>query len=115
MTAGKRILVVDDEEIIRDLLKETFNRKGYEVVAVDKGRDALVLLDDQRFDLVVTDLRLPDISGMRILSEAKKKLPDLGVIMGALGRHPLHRFNPAHRTRLLHQFGDHRVDGAFQA
>jgi DNA-binding NtrC family response regulator len=81
MTAAKRILVVDDEEIIRDLLKETFNRKGYEVATVDKGKDALALLDDQRFDLVVTDLRLPDISGMRILSEAKKKLPDLGVIM----------------------------------
>jgi DNA-binding NtrC family response regulator len=81
MTAGKRILVVDDEEIIRDLLKETFNRRGYEVEAVDKGKDALAMLDEQRFDLAVTDLRLPDISGMRILSEAKKKLPDLGVIM----------------------------------
>jgi DNA-binding NtrC family response regulator len=81
MNAGKRILVVDDEEIIRDLLKETFNRKGYDVATVDKGKEALVLLDEQRFDLVVTDLRLPDISGMRILSEAKKKMPDLGIIM----------------------------------
>jgi DNA-binding NtrC family response regulator len=81
MTVGKRILVVDDEEIIRDLLKETFNRRGYEVEAVDKGKDALALLDEHRFDLAVTDLRLPDISGMRILSEAKKKNPDLGVIM----------------------------------
>jgi DNA-binding NtrC family response regulator len=81
MDAKKRILVIDDEEIIRDLLKETFNRKGYDVESTGKGKDAMGILDGQRFDLVVTDLRLPDISGMKVLSETKKRFPELGVIM----------------------------------
>jgi DNA-binding NtrC family response regulator len=81
MDVRKKILVIDDEEIIRDLLKETFNRKGYDVETIGKGKDVLRILEDQRLDLVVTDLRLPDISGMKILSEVKKKFPELGVIM----------------------------------
>jgi DNA-binding NtrC family response regulator len=77
----KRILVVDDEEMIRDLLKETFHRKGYEIETAENGKDAIDRLDAQRFDLLVTDLRLPDLSGMKILTESKKKSPELGVIM----------------------------------
>ena len=81
MNSMKRILVVDDEEMIRDLLKETFHRKGYEIETAENGKDAIDRLDAQRFDLLVTDLRLPDLSGMKILTESKKKSPELGVIM----------------------------------
>jgi len=76
-----RILVVDDEEMIRDLLRETFQRKGYAVETVDKGNDALKKIDSEKYDLLVSDIRLPDVSGMKILTEAKKKRPDLGIIM----------------------------------
>ena len=78
---SNRILVVDDEEMIRDLLRETFQRKGYAVDTVEKGNDALKKIDTERYDLLVSDIRLPDISGMKILSETKKKRPDLGIIM----------------------------------
>jgi two-component system response regulator AtoC len=77
----KKLLVVDDEEVIRDLLRETFLRKGYTVTTASHGKEALTKLNKEDFNLVVTDIRLPDISGMKILSESKKKYPDLGVIM----------------------------------
>ena len=77
----KKILVLDDEEMIRDLLKETFQKKKYEVeIAVD-GNEALKKIQANHFDLLVTDLRLPDISGMDILSRVKKKHPEMGIIM----------------------------------
>jgi DNA-binding NtrC family response regulator len=81
MQTGKRIFVVDDEEMIRDLLKETFQRKGYDVDVVATGKEALARLADHPYDLVITDLRLPDISGMKVLAEAKKENPNLGVIL----------------------------------
>jgi two-component system, NtrC family, response regulator AtoC len=81
MQTGKRIFVVDDEEMIRDLLKETFQRKGFEVDVVPTGKEALAQLAGHPYDLMITDLRLPDISGMKVLAEAKKENPDLGVIL----------------------------------
>ncbi len=78
---SNRILVVDDEEMIRDLLRETFQRRGYAVETVEKGNDALKKIETEKYDLLVSDIRLPDISGMKILTEAKKKRPDLGIIM----------------------------------
>lgn len=81
MSEAKRILVVDDDEMICDLLKETFQRKKYEVEIALKGKEALDRIRENRFDLVLSDIRLPDISGMRVLTEIKKEWPDLGVIM----------------------------------
>ncbi len=80
-TDTKRLLVVDDEEMIRDLLEETFRNKGYEVETAVNGREALKKIKEERYDLLVTDLRLPDISGMEILSRVKGKNPELGTII----------------------------------
>ena len=81
MGIAKRILVVDDEEAIRDILTETFTRKKYEVQAAAEGNEALKRLDEQPFDLLVSDIRLPDINGMKILEKARKKYPDMGIIL----------------------------------
>ncbi|MBN1780693.1 sigma-54-dependent Fis family transcriptional regulator [bacterium] len=78
---SKKLLIVDDEEVIRDLLRETFLRKSYTVLTASHGKEALSKINKESFDLVVTDIRLPDISGMKILAESKKKYPNLGVIM----------------------------------
>ena len=77
----KRILILDDEEMIRDLLRETFQKKGYSVETTMNGKETLKKIDEEGFDLLVTDLRLPDISGMEILTRVKKKHPELGIIM----------------------------------
>jgi len=78
---SKKLLVVDDEEVIRDLLRETFLRKGYSVTTASHGKEALSKINKEKYELVVTDIRLPDISGMKILAESKKKYPEMGVIM----------------------------------
>ena len=77
----KKLLVVDDEEVIRDLLRETFSRKKFNVDTAAVGKEALSKLTKNNYDLLVSDIRLPDISGMKILSESKKKYPEMGVIM----------------------------------
>ncbi|MBN1896055.1 sigma-54-dependent Fis family transcriptional regulator [bacterium] len=81
MGIAKRILVVDDEEAIRDILKETFVHKKYEVEAAAEGNEALKRLGEHPFDLLVSDIRLPDINGMKILEKAKKKYPEMGIIL----------------------------------
>lgn len=77
----KRILVVDDEEVIRELLNEALQRKGYDIHTSENGKEALVKLSEDEYDLLITDIRLPDVSGMKILSKARAKHPDLGIIM----------------------------------
>jgi DNA-binding NtrC family response regulator len=82
MTLDKNsILVLDDEEMIRDLLKESFTDKGFTVDTADCGKQAIGLLEQKPYDLMITDLRLPDINGMKILRRAKKKRPAMGIIM----------------------------------
>ena len=78
---NKKILVIDDEEMIRDLLDESFHKIGYEVDTEMYGKKALKRIEEKKYDLLITDLRLPDLSGMEILSRVKKKYPDLGIIM----------------------------------
>ena len=75
------LLILDDEEMIRDLLTETFTARGYTVDTAKDGKEAKKKIDDHRYDLLITDLRLPDISGMDILTRVRKKFPEMGIIM----------------------------------
>jgi diguanylate cyclase (GGDEF)-like protein len=77
------ILVVDDEEIIRSLFMSTF-KDLYRVSTCGTGRDAIALIDERDFDVVISDLKLPDIDGMDVLRAARKKddFTELLVITG---------------------------------
>jgi CheY-like chemotaxis protein len=77
----KKILVVDDEQNIRELYKEELEDMGYEVMAVEDGLKALSLLDDLAFDLVTLDMRMPDIDGIETLRKMKEKNSSLPVII----------------------------------
>lgn len=77
----KSILILDDEEMIRDLLSETFSNKGYETDTALDAKEAMRKLNKNRFDLLVTDLRLPDVSGMEVMEQVNKQFPELGIIM----------------------------------
>ena len=79
----KTVLVVDDEEdltwsISRGLSKDT---DQYEVICVNSGSSALEVLNEKSVDLVVTDLRMPGINGMKLLKEIKTNFPDTKVIV----------------------------------
>lgn len=79
--AIEKILVVDDDLLVRNFLSETLRRKQFEVMTAEGGQKALKLLSDHSFDLVITDLRLPDLNGMEILNKAKAINPQTIVII----------------------------------
>src|SRR3954447_1392975 len=76
-----RILIADDQEMMRDSLATTLVREGHEVVAAGDGPAALQrLASPGRIDLLITDLRMPKMTGIELLQEARKIRPDLPVI-----------------------------------
>jgi two-component system, NtrC family, response regulator PilR len=79
-----RILLVDDEPSIRQLLAYRLKREGYDVRLAENGRDAIALLERGGVDLLVSDIRMPDMSGVEVLRHAKDLDPDiLGVMITA--------------------------------
>jgi two-component system response regulator PilR (NtrC family) len=76
-----RILVVDDEPGIRVMLSAALRREGHEVLLATDGQSALSALENGPVDLVVTDIRMPGLSGIELLDAAKRIDPGLSVIM----------------------------------
>jgi diguanylate cyclase (GGDEF)-like protein len=76
-----RILVVDDEEIIRSLFRDVLEDKGYQVVLAPNGEEAIERLKETPFDLVITDIRMPGIDGMEVLRRSKAKYPEIDIII----------------------------------
>jgi signal transduction histidine kinase len=79
--ATSKILVVDDEQSVATTIKAILQLDGNEVTAVTSGKEALDLLREQEFDVVLTDLRLDDLDGIEILRETQKLWPDTVSIM----------------------------------
>ncbi len=79
--ASERILIVDDEDGMRRLLSRVLTREGYDTVAVGSGAEALRLVASERFDLVVTDIKMPEMDGLELLAELKEYEPSLLVIV----------------------------------
>src|SRR5260221_3691140 len=79
-----RILVVDDEPKLGKLVAEMLQVEGHETVRVQGGRGALVELSARPFDLVVTDLRMPEVDGLTVLREARARGADV-ILMTAYG------------------------------
>src|SRR5581483_6801486 len=67
-----RILVVDDERSMRELLAIVLRREGYEVLLAENGRSAVDLLAQEPVDLLISDIKMPDLSGVDVLRAAKK-------------------------------------------
>ena len=83
---SQRALVVDDEEIIRYVLSEDLVEMGYECVQESNGHSALEQLANQRFQLVMLDMRMPGMSGLEVLKIIRASYPDTCVIIiSALG------------------------------
>jgi DNA-binding NtrC family response regulator len=76
-----RILVVDDELLIRDLLYDFFASQGWEIVVAEGGQKAVDYLKNQKFDVVLTDLKMPDIDGMDLTGRIRNLYGDLPVII----------------------------------
>ncbi len=77
----KKILIVDDEESMRHMLSLVLNREGYEVKAVGKGSEALILLESEAFNFILSDVVMPEMDGLAFLQALKEKKVEATVIM----------------------------------
>ena len=76
-----RIMVIDDEKIVGDMAKLSLEQEGYAVETFLNGETALARLREQKFDVVVTDLKMKGVDGMEVLRTVKQLYPDVKVIM----------------------------------
>ena len=76
-----KILVVDDEKTARISLAEILRLEGYDVLAVDDGESALSILNEQNFDLMLLDIRMPGMDGIEVMQKAAEMSPDTQIIM----------------------------------
>jgi two-component system OmpR family response regulator len=76
-----RVLVVDDEEELVEALVERLNMRGIEAVGVTSGSDALLRLDDEEYDVVLLDMKMPAPGGLEVLRELKARWPDRQVVL----------------------------------
>ena len=98
---GKRILIVDDNPNMSTLLSEMLEVFDYESVRADDGDKALAELSKGGFSMVITDMRMPNMSGLELLREVKSRHPKLPVVL-------ISGYSVA---EIEHQAGDVKPDG----
>ena len=108
------ILIVDDEEIVLAALREMLSREGYHVTTVPRAEDAVELLEQQAFSVVLTDQKMPGLTGLEFLARVKALQPDatrilitgalnLAVVIDSINKGEIYRFvvKPWVREELL--------------
>ena len=109
-----RILVVDDEQIVLVALRDTLRREGYDVVTAPNAMQALTILKDQMFSVIITDQQMPVLTGLEFLAQVKQSQPDatrilitavlnLNTMIDAINKGEIYRFivKPWLREELL--------------
>jgi len=81
MEKNAKILVVDDDEVIRNLLMDTLSTMGYQTWGASNGEEALAVLNQKKVDIVITDIKMPKVDGVRLLKKIKETQPDLPVLI----------------------------------
>ncbi len=79
----KKILVADDEMSIRLLYSEELKEEGYDVITASNGKEALEIVSREPLDLVILDIKMPEMSGIEVLRQIKEKYPDLPVLLSS--------------------------------
>ena len=77
----KKILIAEDDPTMRKLMELLLVRQGYDVTAVEDGRQALLLLQQEKFDLVISDIIMPFVSGLELLNSMRKAKNDIAIIL----------------------------------
>ncbi|MBI5118431.1 response regulator [Candidatus Poribacteria bacterium] len=80
MSEKQSILLVDDDQEFRKAMKKMFEKSGYDVTVAADGREALETLSKSVFDLIISDLRMPNLNGMELMEAIKKEKLDVPVI-----------------------------------
>src|SRR3990167_11283077 len=75
-----RILLAEDDDAMRQYLARALERSGYEVVSVDRGTHSVPFLNEEQFDLLLTDIVMPEMDGIELAQYAAKIAPDMRVM-----------------------------------
>ena len=81
MPAKNRIMVVDDEEALRTVLSSELEGEGYQVASAADGQEAINILQKQEFDLILLDIKMPNVDGFEVLKFVKDRHPKTKVVM----------------------------------
>ena len=81
MNALRKVLVVDDDPVVRKSFDRVLSGKGYAVITAENGEEALRKLNEEKYDLVYTDIRMPGISGLEVAEQVKARKPWTPVVI----------------------------------
>jgi len=74
-------LIVDDEEMLSGMLKKMLEKEGYRILTARSGPEAITCLKSQQVDLLLTDVKMPEMDGFQLLKQVKHDFPEVGVIV----------------------------------
>lgn len=75
------ILVVDDEDSVRTGIAQGLSKRGYDVIEARSGLEALEMSNQERFDLILLDIKMPGMNGIQVLRRIKEKFPEATIVM----------------------------------
>ena len=81
MSASRKVLVVDDDPAVRKSIDRVLTSKGYAVITAQNGEEALRKLNEEKYDLVYTDIRMPGIDGLEVAEQVKARKPWTPVVI----------------------------------
>jgi CheY-like chemotaxis protein len=81
MAKKGKILVLDDDPVVTLSCKRILGAEGYHIITTDRGEDAIKKVSSEEFDLLISDIRLPDVNGISVLKESKIVQPNLDVVI----------------------------------
>jgi CheY-like chemotaxis protein len=96
-----RILIVDDDDLVRDALRLMLGREGHDVTEAANGREAIALHKNSPFPLIITDLIMPDMEGIETIVEMRKITPNSGIVAISGGA----RSSPEQLLTLAQKYG----------
>jgi CheY-like chemotaxis protein len=86
---AKTLFIIEDDEHVLGMMKTYFEYLGYRIITASDGMEGLKMLDAEQYDLVITDIVMPYVSGVGIVSVVKEKSPDIPVVaITAYGKNP---------------------------
>ncbi len=101
-----RILVVDDSELIREKIKITLLLKNHIVDLANNGNEGLKRLMDNKYNLIITDLVMPDMEGIEFILQSKKKYPNIKIIA-------MSGANPVYLNTAIEMGADYKIQKPF--
>ena len=97
----KRILVIDDDDQVRQMLKQMLEREGYEVIDAADGKEGIRLYRNEPTDLIITDIIMPEKEGLETIRELKQDFPDIKIIAISGGG----RLDPGNYLEIARKWG----------